>query len=708
MGGGMTAFFQATSGSIKIRWMQALGFAAFGMVLGQATLYHRAAPFAWGLIILCWVYNRSLFLPALAGAVIGIGMGAGWAPASLMVVFALTIPTLGRRSVQRWLMPILGGIGGAAIFAVGLPHTMAGGLLTLLSAILGGGSVWAGRRVWEWLTESDTRKEPVSTAVGLYCFFALLAGLLAMHVGWWIPGLTLGALVMLLAAAVGGPAGGALAGATLGITLALRGGAMPGSVGILAVAGFGAGFMARRHWRLGSLGMMVTMALYAVFLHSPPILSELTLSASVGGAVFVGLPDVGYDILQAWAQAVSGSPQPDPVPERMAKMAHVLEEIARVFTLSDGDRTPEPNRVQQVVGQVCQRCSLYRHCWESEFYRSYRGVQDLVLKAGEGKVGPQQMEAQLARRCIKPDQLTEAVNMTEERGRQVERYRQQMADTRRLVESQLRGLSSLLVDMAEDLNRPLLKPKGRRRRLGLTVGIAKRPRAGGGVSGDSHLIQELGSGRVVIGVSDGMGVGPDAAFESGTTVALLEELLKAGLSSTMAIKVVNTALLLRSPEERFATLDLALLDLSRREAELVKVAAAPTFFRRNDTVSTIRAESLPVGILKDVQVEPMYHKIESGDVLVMVSDGALGPPDVEGEERLQGYLRHLPLDRAEIMAETLLSLMLGQAEDGRDDALVIVIRVSDKKMTSPVKLGEQVVGEWHRVTPNQTHRHVPG
>jgi stage II sporulation protein E len=319
-----------------------------------------------------------------------------------------------------------------------------------------------------------------------------------------------------------------------------------------------------------------------------------------------------------------------------------------------------------------------------------------------GRVGPIHLDTYLAVHCIRQERLTEAANRTVVTQARARREREEMGEMRQLTRLQLEALARLLGSMAEEVEE--VKPRGQRQQaLTFAVGVAARPRRRGDVSGDTPLVARLDRGRVVLGLSDGMGTGASAAVESGTALDLVADMLRAGFSQAMAVRAVNAALLLRSQKEEFATLDLVVLDLERHEAELVKVAAAPSFLRRGGLVRVIQGAAPPVGILRDVRVEPMYHRMQAGDVLVMVSDGVLGDPDAGGEDRLQTYLRDMPGDSADVMAQALLALMLdGRPDEAgalRDDALLMVLTVTEARTQRFVQLGEQVVGEWLRVTP---------
>jgi stage II sporulation protein E len=115
-----------------------------------------------------------------------------------------------------------------------------------------------------------------------------------------------------------------------------------------------------------------------------------------------------------------------------------------------------------------------------------------------------------------------------------------------------------------------------RRLLDLDLGVAQRMKTGNAVSGDSFASVFLHS-RTALILSDGMGSGSRAAKESMATVNLLKRLLESGFDRELAVKTVNATLALRSPEDSFSTVDLAMIDLFSGKADFVKIAAPPSF-----------------------------------------------------------------------------------------------------------------------------------
>lgn len=216
------------------------------------------------------------------------------------------------------------------------------------------------------------------------------------------------------------------------------------------------------------------------------------------------------------------------------------------------------------------------------------------------------------------------------------------------------------------------------------VTLAKEQR---NVSGDSYARFDLGDGRVALMISDGMGTGERAAFESRAAIGLLEKMIKAGFDRSFAAQTVNAALLMSSPEESFTTVDLAMIDPFTGETEFLKGGSSPTFIKRRMGVEVIRSDSLPVGILREADVRSEQRLLGPDDVLVMVTDGLLDllPPRTDKEEWMVRFLKQVetkdPLD----LAERLVEKARQEGEGGsKDDVTVVVARL----IRRPAKEGE--------------------
>lgn len=220
-------------------------------------------------------------------------------------------------------------------------------------------------------------------------------------------------------------------------------------------------------------------------------------------------------------------------------------------------------------------------------------------------------------------------------------------------------------------------------RYEIKTAVCKESKDGNEFCGDSHALHELKDGYFAAILSDGMGHGRKAARESNSTVNILERLLDTGIDRRFAVKMVNSMMSLRSPEESFATVDLALIDLYSGVAEFLKIGAAATYVKRGRDVCVIESTSLPAGILNSVDVEKTVLTLQPGDLIVMVTDGIVdSKPDLAGkEEWLKRALTKVEVVGPEALAEYILNLArINQDGNPKDDMTVIVLQVADKNV----------------------------
>ncbi|MGL4800145.1 MAG: stage II sporulation protein E [Cellulosilyticaceae bacterium] len=202
--------------------------------------------------------------------------------------------------------------------------------------------------------------------------------------------------------------------------------------------------------------------------------------------------------------------------------------------------------------------------------------------------------------------------------------------------------------------------------------------AKGGVSGDVHTFMELQDNQYLLAVADGMGSGVLAYEESAAAMEMLEDFMESGFRRDLAIRMINAALILKSDEEVFSTMDITLIDQQTGIAEFLKAGASTSFILRKGEVLTVRTSTLPVGILKDVDVESKKIQLESGDMIIMVTDGILQTPeDVLGkEETFKHFIKEVDVGDPQYMAAYLMEkskALLGVKE--RDDMTIVVAKI---------------------------------
>ncbi len=207
------------------------------------------------------------------------------------------------------------------------------------------------------------------------------------------------------------------------------------------------------------------------------------------------------------------------------------------------------------------------------------------------------------------------------------------------------------------------------------TGVAHVAKGGAWISGDSYSTIDLGAGKHAIAISDGMGNGEKAHFESNETLQLLQKILQSGIEETVAIKSVNSVLSIRNNDEMFSTLDLAMIDLHDAHAKFLKIGSIPSFIKRGQQVIKVEASNLPMGIIQEFDVEVVSEQLKPGDTLIMMSDGILeAPRHVENKDAwIKRLIQELTTSDPQEVADVILEKVIRSGKGAIEDDMTIVV-----------------------------------
>ena len=151
-------------------------------------------------------------------------------------------------------------------------------------------------------------------------------------------------------------------------------------------------------------------------------------------------------------------------------------------------------------------------------------------------------------------------------------------------------------------------------------GLAQTTKADKTKSGDTHSVTKISEGKFLVALNDGMGSGKKAEDISSTAISLIETFYKAGLSSPVVLSTVNKILTF-DREDNFTALDVGIVDLFTGQADFIKIGSPYSYVLSKDTVKVIEGSSLPLGILDEMKPSVCKTALNSGDVIVFLSDG---------------------------------------------------------------------------------------
>lgn len=451
--------------------------------------------------------------------------------------------------------------------------------------------------------------------------------------------------------------------------------------GIYGLAGFCTGAFRQ----LGKIGIgtafIAVMLMLTVFLRQEAIYTQL-ISSTVGLFLFLLWPGATprRDFLKPKA-----IPEVETTVSKVKALAEIFDQIALSYQAAESEsfemRQEVPELMNVLVERVCHSCPTMEACWNREFYKTYHIFFELFgLVENQADVKLQSLPVEWKRHCGRLKEMLLGVQFIIEQEKSQETWRRRLVLNQDALSRQFLNVSQVIGNLAKELhtqhNWEVVKPSNlaRRRRQFLDVGIATFTKTGNGMSGDNYASIAFSSTQHAFILSDGMGVGETAAKMSATALTLLEQLLTTGFDPEGAIQALNSILVLRSPEESFVTIDMAILDLESSNIKLIKIGASPSYLITPDGVKSFASSSLPAGILNQIDIPIIEGEMQSGETLVLLTDGV---QDVlkEGTDWIGDLLGRTPLNKSQEIADLIVQEARRLSEGTLDDdGIILVIR----------------------------------
>ncbi len=216
-----------------------------------------------------------------------------------------------------------------------------------------------------------------------------------------------------------------------------------------------------------------------------------------------------------------------------------------------------------------------------------------------------------------------------------------------------------------------------RGRFELMHGIARCNKGWDIVSGDVITIENISDNKVLVAIADGMGSGISANEDSNCVIELIEDALRAGFSARAVIQMINTTFSLNDIMGIPITVDMCIIDRLLGMADFIKMGAVATYVRRNNWVEIIQSETLPIGVLNQVDFDSSRKKMYANDYIIMISDGILeGLPALDKEKMFLDIVLSVDSKNPQKMAEEILSKVMKASGTDRmepfDDMTIVV------------------------------------
>ncbi len=144
--------------------------------------------------------------------------------------------------------------------------------------------------------------------------------------------------------------------------------------------------------------------------------------------------------------------------DKLNKFSKAFCEMAKTFDeISETKAVTEKHDItaifDRVADRVCKDCSLCAHCWEHNFCNTYQIMFKIVEKLdGKGWIEESDIPQYFLERCERVDDFVKAVNNVFELFKVDMVWRSKIGESRGLVSQQLKSMSIIISNLANELN----------------------------------------------------------------------------------------------------------------------------------------------------------------------------------------------------------------------------------------------------------------
>lgn len=201
------------------------------------------------------------------------------------------------------------------------------------------------------------------------------------------------------------------------------------------------------------------------------------------------------------------------------------------------------------------------------------------------------------------------------------------------------------------------------------------------VGGDFYDLIPLKDGRFVFALGDVSGKGVAAALLAAMAQGALQVQFAGNMPLTEVITSVNKMLALRSESNRFITLFSGVLD---REGHFTYINAGhnlPILARVTGETETLTTKSVLLGAFDFIEYKPLQTRLNSGDVVVMYTDGVTEAVNTDnemfGDDRLEELVKKCISLTAEQIKQRILDEVIAftRGLPQGDDITLIVLKM---------------------------------
>ena len=471
---------------------------------------------------------------------------------------------------------------------------------------------------------------------------------------------------------------GAAVGVVMGLVISMGSYESSSVVGAYAFASFMAGLF-KKYSRLGVLlGFTLANAIITAFLNDTADMLINPIEVLIAGAVFVTLPKKTMHIFTDFARKAGSITTASPKANQYCEDTNLstsLQKLSDIYAQNCQKKRPGKRYIKNLFNKcadnVCSGCGLRFGCWQSVGHNNYEYMIEMLNYARKnGHLTTSHLPKKFADRCIKKEEFVRIFNLTYDIYKADKLWLDKTCLLHKLMATQLSAAADAVSNLQASKD-----AKESQKKYSIHTTALQMCKEGEGVCGDCFgEIYDRNSNYTLV-ISDGMGSGRDANTQARATVDMMTCLANIEADTDSAVELINSSLLIRSHKDCFATLDIAYADLNQGSVSISKTGAAPTYIKSANGATKFECNTLPVGILPEIQSQNCRFAVDKESIIVMMSDGisntVLKSP--QATDWILQYIENTDCTDTDVLANHILNTATEKSGGKCDDDMTIIV-----------------------------------
>ncbi|NMA95240.1 MAG: stage II sporulation protein E [Clostridiales bacterium] len=436
--------------------------APFGISLYASLIGYNANPLSYLISIVLGIFTRGLSIGNLRY------IGA-------LSMLYLYIRSLGYNRAKGLKTPVRALAGFASISITNIIYLYIRGFIIydVLSASVEGLIVFTMVYVFRnvSLILSNTKKRRILSNEEIICISIFIS---LVIVGFWDNGRlpisiknVLSIYVILLSSYVGGASIGATTGILIGLILSLTGTSDMVFVGCLGICGLISGIFQELGRTMMAISFIMANAVTTFYINQSTYIIISLKDIIVSGLVFILTPKFAIEYIRQFFDASIAKAKDqvfyihrmqDVITNQLKEFSKVFYQLSKTFNKITKGASIEGNSkeisklIDKVVNRVCMDCSLYKKCWEGDFYKTYNNIFNILESLGMHEKLDEDSIEHMMMGCYKFNTLIEETSKVYYDYRQNIRWQRQLDECRHLVSDQLKSISDVIEQLAQEVD----------------------------------------------------------------------------------------------------------------------------------------------------------------------------------------------------------------------------------------------------------------